>query len=62
MYKNHLIAKSVRFALIGGVTAASFVAPTVVAAEKSVEVERIEVTGSRIKRVDLETASPITVF
>ena len=26
------------------------------------EIERIEITGSRIKRIDLETANPVTVF
>ncbi|QFU22056.1 TonB-dependent receptor [Shewanella eurypsychrophilus] len=61
MYKNSLIANSVRFALISGAAAAAFTAPTVIAAEED-KVERIEVTGSRIKRTDLETASPITVF
>lgn len=61
MYKNSLLANSVRFALISGAAAAAFTAPTVMAAEEET-VERIEVTGSRIKRTDLETASPITVF
>ncbi|WP_076408650.1 TonB-dependent siderophore receptor [Shewanella sp. UCD-KL12] len=61
MYKNSLLANSVRFALVSGAAAAAFTAPTVIAAEEE-SVERIEVTGSRIKRTDLETASPITVF
>lgn len=61
MHKN-VLAKSVRFALISGAAAAAFSAPAVFAAEEGAAVERIEVTGSRIKRTDLETASPITVF
>lgn len=63
MHKSHLIAKSIRIALIGGVTAATFAAPVVVAAETGIaEVERITVTGSAIKRTDLEGALPITVI
>lgn len=36
--------------------------PTLSAAEKSENIERIEVTGSHIKRIDLEGASPVTVI
>ncbi|MBB1270136.1 TonB-dependent receptor [Shewanella sp. SR44-3] len=61
MNKN-LLAKSVRFALIGGATAAAFTAPTAFAAEDGAKVERIEVTGSRIKRADMETASPVSTI
>ncbi|WP_434938472.1 TonB-dependent receptor domain-containing protein [Shewanella sp. HL-SH8] len=61
MHKN-VLAKSVRFALISGAAAAAFSAPAVFAAEEGAKVERIEVTGSRIKRTDLETASPVTVI
>lgn len=61
MHKN-VLAKSVRFALISGAAAAAFSAPAVFAAEDGAKVERIEVTGSRIKRTDLETASPVTVI
>ncbi|WP_299788142.1 TonB-dependent receptor [uncultured Shewanella sp.] len=64
MYKNSLLANSVRFALIGGAAATAFAAPTVFAAdeESADKVERIEVTGSRIKRSDLEGASPVTTI
>lgn len=62
MLKNSMLAKSVRFALVAGATTAAFTAPTVYAADEGEKVERIEVTGSRIKRTDLETASPITMF
>ncbi|MEI6860519.1 MAG: TonB-dependent receptor [Shewanella sp.] len=61
MYKNSFIAKSVRFALISGAAAAAFATPTVFAADED-SVERISVTGSRIKRTDLETSSPIHVM
>ncbi|NRD74615.1 TonB-dependent receptor [Shewanella sp. VB17] len=62
MYNNNLIAKSVRFALMSGVGAAALATPVVLAAEESVAVERITVTGSAIKRTDLEGALPITVI
>jgi iron complex outermembrane receptor protein len=62
MHKN-ILAKSVRFALIGGAVAASFTAPAVFAAdEDGVKVERISVTGSRIKRTDIESSSPVVVM
>ncbi|MCL1039399.1 TonB-dependent receptor [Shewanella submarina] len=38
------------------------ISPALVAAENDEQVERIEVTGSHIKRIDLEGASPITVL
>lgn len=63
MHKNNLLAKSVRLALIGGVAATSFVALSGVAAEAQGEkIERIEVTGSSIKRTDMEGSLPITVI
>jgi iron complex outermembrane receptor protein len=60
--RKNILAKSVRFALIGGAAAAAFTAPTVFAADEQAAVERIEVTGSRIKRTDMETPVPITVL
>lgn len=63
MHKNNLLAKSVRFALIGGVAATALNVPLVMAADEAgAKVERIEVTGSRIKQVDMETVSPVTVI
>lgn len=64
MYKNSLLANSVRFALIGGAAMTAFTAPAVFAADEETvdKVERIEVTGSRIKRSDLEGASPVTTI
>ncbi|GGB64078.1 TonB-dependent receptor [Shewanella inventionis] len=62
MHKN-VLAKSVRLALISGAAATAFTVPAVFAAdEDGAKVERIEVTGSRIKRSDLEGASPITTI
>jgi iron complex outermembrane receptor protein len=58
MHKN-ILAKSVRFALIGGAAAAAFSTSAVFAADEGAKVERISVTGSRIKRTDIEGASPI---
>jgi iron complex outermembrane recepter protein len=61
MHKNTL-ATSVRLALIGGATAVAFTAPAVNAADEGAKVERISVTGSRIKRTDMEGANPITTI
>ncbi|QUN04676.1 TonB-dependent receptor [Shewanella yunxiaonensis] len=64
MNNRNILAKAVHLALAGGVVAAAFSAPIVAAAdEQSAEkVERIEVTGSRIKRSDMEGASPVTTI
>lgn len=62
MYKNSLLANSVRFALVSGAALTAFTAPVVFAADETADVERIEVTGSRLKRNDLETPTPITVL
>ena len=62
MYSNSKIAKAVRLAMVFGAgTAAAISAPTFAVEEGAEEVERIEVTGSRIKRADMETSSPIQV-
>lgn len=62
MLANNTLAKAIRFALIGG---AAVAASTPAFAEEAVDgakVERIEVTGSRIKRTDMEGASPVTTI
>ncbi|MEC4726018.1 TonB-dependent receptor [Shewanella sp. D64] len=61
MFNNNLIAKSVRLAIIGGITAATFTSSTAFAVDEEAtdKVERIEVTGSRIKRTEIEATSPI---
>lgn len=65
MYSNNKLSKAVRLAIAFG--AASAFAGTAVAQdaqqeEEAAKVERIEVTGSRIKRTDLEGAVPVTVI
>ncbi|WP_133406421.1 TonB-dependent receptor [Parashewanella tropica] len=62
MSSNSVLAKSVRLALIAGASTGAFTASNVMAEESSAKVERIEVTGSRIKRTDMETASPVTTI
>ncbi|WMS86549.1 TonB-dependent receptor plug domain-containing protein [Pleionea litopenaei] len=55
------IAKAVRTALIAG-TAAAMAIPSVYAAEDGAKDEKITITGSRIKRSDVEGALPVTVI
>jgi iron complex outermembrane recepter protein len=62
MQTNSILAKAVRFVLIGGAATAALTTSSVFAADSQAKVERIEVTGSRIKRTDMETATPITVL
>lgn len=61
---NNKLAKAVRLAIaFGGASTAVFAANVNAAEEQAAEaVERIEVTGSRIKRTDMESASPVTVI
>ncbi len=60
--QNNLVAKAVRYALLGGVAAA--VATPAMAADDAAknDDEKIVITGSRIKRTDIEGPSPITVI
>ena len=61
MFKNNKLANSVRLAIAFGAAATALPATTAFAAEaEAKEIEKIEVTGSRLKRTDLETAQPIT--
>ena len=58
-----LTAKAVRRGLLAAaVTGVAFSNYAVAEEVDSKKVERIEVTGSRIKQVDMETASPVTVI
>jgi iron complex outermembrane receptor protein len=62
---NNKLAKAVRLAIaFGGASAAVFTANVSAAEEdqSAKEVERIQVTGSRINRADLEGVSPVTVL
>lgn len=64
MYRNSLLANSVRWALLAG--AATAVSAQAVAADDQKKddqkIERIEVTGSHIKRTDMEGSLPVTVI
>lgn len=66
MFTNSKVSQAVRLAvLLGASTAVSFTAQAQTTDTKESEakkVERIQVTGSRIKRADIETASPVAVF
>jgi iron complex outermembrane receptor protein len=65
MQVNSRLAKAVRFALVSGAaTAAALSSPVVLAADadNADKVERIQVTGSRIKRTDMEGSSPVTTI
>ena len=62
MYNNSKIAKAVRLAMFVGASSTIAVAAPTFAAEESADVERIEVTGSRIKRTDMEGAAPVTTI
>ena len=63
MYNNNKVAKRIRLALMIGlatvsVSAYSFSSENII----QKDVERIEITGSAIKRTDLEGALPVTVI
>ncbi|WP_440875478.1 TonB-dependent receptor plug domain-containing protein [Thalassotalea sp. PLHSN55] len=63
MYSNSKIAKAVRLAMFAGAATTATISTSAFSAETGAEeVERIEVTGSRIKRSEFESASPISVF
>jgi iron complex outermembrane receptor protein len=60
--RKNILAKSVRFALIGGAAAAAFSAPTVFAADEesaTTKIEKISVTGSRLRSTDMQGFSPV---
>lgn len=60
MMSKTRIANAVRWTLFAGASFA--VASPVMAADDGADLERIEVTGSRIKRTDMESASPLVVI
>ena len=64
MQANSLLAKAIRFVLISSAGLATVVVGAANAADDNGDskVERIQVTGSRIKRTDLESANPVTVI
>jgi outer membrane receptor protein involved in Fe transport len=62
MYNKSKAASAVRIAMVVGATTAAISTPVFSADEAAKDVERIQVTGSRIKRADMESASPVTVI
>lgn len=62
MFTNTKLSKAIRLAAMFGAASATAFSANVVAqeAEAAEEVEKITVTGSRIKRTDVEAASPVT--
>lgn len=59
---NNKLTKAVRLAIAYGAASTAVFATNTFAAEEGAEaVERIEVTGSRIKRTDMESASPVQI-
>ncbi len=67
MHTNSKLAKSIRLALMFGATATAMSGVAVAQEndadeEQAERVERIQVTGSRIQRADLEGALPVTVI
>ena len=61
--KHNPIAKAVRLALLAGASLSALSSPAVFAAdeEDDEDAKKIVVTGSRIQRTDIETASPVQV-
>ncbi|WP_371377289.1 TonB-dependent receptor [Thalassotalea aquiviva] len=64
MYSKNRLAKAVRLAMVFGASATAALSSSAYAEEEASvdQVERIEVTGSRIKRADMEGANPIQVI
>lgn len=62
MIKRTKVASAINLAIVASITTGAFVTSSAFAAEEKAKVERIEVTGSRIQRQDMETASPVTVI
>lgn len=60
--QTSFVSKAVRFALLAAPISAVGFSSVAQAQEEAAKVERIEVTGSRIQRQDMETASPVTII
>lgn len=60
--QKSVLDKAVRFALLATPVAAAGFSAVATAQEEVAKVERIAVTGSRIQRQDMETASPVTIL
>ncbi|MCH1921529.1 TonB-dependent receptor [Shewanella sp. A3A] len=63
MLKFNKLSSAVKWSLVAAATGISFASVSAVAADDGAnKVERIEVTGSRIQRQDMESASPVTTI
>jgi iron complex outermembrane recepter protein len=62
MFTAKQLPNAIRFALLAGAASTMGIAATAVAQEEAATLDRIEVTGSRIKRADIEGALPVTVI
>ncbi|MPY24115.1 TonB-dependent receptor [Shewanella psychropiezotolerans] len=63
MHSSSKLSQAIKLGLIASVSTTAFtVSNTAFAQEETAKVERISVTGSRIQRQDMESASPITVI
>ncbi|MDR2871182.1 MAG: TonB-dependent receptor [Xanthomonadaceae bacterium] len=56
-YKNHRLRDAISFALIAGTAASTSVA----FAQEATDLDRIQITGSRISQATLETAQPVVI-
>lgn len=66
MFRNDKLANAVRLAMMFGAVSTAALSTSVMAAEEEEDqakkVERIEVTGSRIKRTDMEGSLPVSTI
>ena len=70
MYQHNLIGKAVRFALVCGVASGFVAGKTVLAADadqnasnqSTAQLGKIEVTGTKIKRTEVEQAQPVSII
>jgi iron complex outermembrane recepter protein len=63
MIETSVLSRSIRLGLLAGAAVGTaMIAAPVVAQDDATELDRIEVTGSRIKRTDIEGPLPVTVI
>lgn len=62
MFQNNSLTKAVRLAIVYSAAATAAMTSTSAVSAEDEEVERIEVTGSAIKRTDMEGALPVQVL
>ncbi|MBE7216147.1 TonB-dependent receptor [Shewanella benthica] len=63
LHSSSKLSQAIKLGLIASVSTTAFtVSNTAYAQEETANVERIAVTGSRIQRQDMETASPVTII